>query len=60
MIPFGLKNAGFIYQRMVTRMFEAQIERNVEGYIDDMVVKSKQALKQLKDLKDAFLGAEET
>ena len=60
MIPFGLKNAGSIYQRMVIRMFEAQIERNVEGYIDDMVVKSKQVLKHLKDLKDAFLGAEET
>ena len=39
---------------MVTRMFEAQIRRNVEAYIDDMVVKSKQVSEHLKDLKDVF------
>ena len=36
-MPFGLKNAGSTYQRMVTRMFEAQLGKNVEAYIDDMV-----------------------
>ena len=36
-------------------MFEMQIGRNVEAYIDDMVVKSKQVSKHLKDLKDVFL-----
>jgi len=40
-MPFGLKNVGSTYQRMVTRMFEVQIGRNIEVYIDDMVVKSK-------------------
>ncbi|XP_075654916.1 uncharacterized protein LOC142625094 [Castanea sativa] len=40
-MPFGLKNAGSIYQRMVTWMFESQIGRNVEAYIDDMVIMSK-------------------
>ena len=35
---FSLKNAGSTYQRMVTWMFEAQIGRNMEAYIDDMVV----------------------
>ena len=39
-MPFGLKNVGSIYQRMVTWMFETQIGRNMEAYIDDMVVKA--------------------
>ena len=41
-MPFGLKNAKAIYQRMMTRMFRDKIGRMVEVYIDDMVVKSKQ------------------
>ena len=40
-MPFGLKNAGSTYQRMVTRMFEPQLGKNIEVYIDDIVVKSK-------------------
>ncbi|XP_075640542.1 uncharacterized protein LOC142612320 [Castanea sativa] len=40
-MPFGLKNAGSTYQRMMTRMFEPQLGKNMEIYIDDMVVKSK-------------------
>ena len=39
---------------MVTRMFELQIRRNIVAYIDDMVVKSKQASKHLEDLKEVF------
>ena len=40
-IPFGLKNARSPYQRMMKKMFEPQLGKNVEVYIDDMVVKSK-------------------
>jgi len=40
-MPFSLKNAGSMYQRMMTWMFESQIGQTVEAYIDDMVVKSK-------------------
>ena len=40
-MPFGLKNAGDTYQRMMTRMFRDKIGRTMEVYIDDMVVKSK-------------------
>ena len=53
-MPFGLKNAGSMYQRMVTRMFEPQIGRNVEAYIDDMVIKSKQVTRHLTDLGKVF------
>ena len=41
-MPFGLKNAGVTYQRMMTRMFRDKIESTVEVYIDDMVVKSRE------------------
>ena len=40
-MPFGLKNAGATYQRMMMRMFRGNIGHTVEVYIDDMVVKSK-------------------
>ena len=40
-MPFGLKNARAIYQRMMTRMFRDKIRRTVEVYINDMVGKSK-------------------
>ena len=41
MMPFGLKNIGATYQRMMTRMFWDKIGCTVEVYIDDMVVKIK-------------------
>ena len=41
-MPFRQKNAGATYQRMMNRVFEDQIGKNVEVYIDDMIVKSKQ------------------
>ena len=53
-MPFGLKNASSTNQRMVTRMFEAQLGKNMEAYINDMVVKSKQASKNLRDLEEVF------
>ena len=53
-MPFGLKNAGSTYQRMITRMFEPQLGKNVEVYIDDMVVKSKIVAKHLSDLGSVF------
>ena len=40
-IPFDLNNAGATYQKMMNRMFEPQLGKNIEIYIDDMVVKSK-------------------
>ena len=49
-MSFGLKNAGFTYQRMMTRMFESQLGKNIEIYIDDMVVKSKVVSEHLGDL----------
>jgi hypothetical protein len=54
MMPFGLKNAGATYQRLVNRMFRNQIGRNVEVYVDDMLLKSIQATKHIEDLRETF------
>ena len=53
-MPFGLKNAGAIYQRLVNHMFHPQIRRNVEVYVDDMLVKSLDKGKHLDDLQETF------
>ena len=53
-MPFGLKNAGATYQRLVNQMFRPQIGWNVEVYVDDMLVKSLDEKKHLDDLKETF------
>ena len=53
-MPFGLKNARSTYQWMMTKMFEPQLGKNVEVYIDDMVVKSKLVSEHLADLANIF------
>ena len=39
-MPFGLKNAGATYQRLVNKIFQKQIRTSMEVYLDDMLVKS--------------------
>ena len=51
---FGLKNVGSTYQRMMTRMFEPQLGKSIEIYIDDMVMKSKVVSEHLGDLGSTF------
>ena len=53
-MPFGLKNAGATYQRMMTRIFEPQLGKNIEIYIDDMVVKSRVESEHINDLGNIF------
>ena len=53
-MPYGLKNARATYQRLVNKMFSKQIGRNMEVYVDDMLVKSKKELAHLDDLKETF------
>ena len=53
-ISFGLKNARSTYQRMMTKMFEPQLGKNIEVYIDDMVVKNKVVSEHVGDLENIF------
>ena len=53
-MSFGLKNAGFTYQRMMMRMFKPQLGKSIEIYVDDMVVKSKVVSEHLGDLGSTF------
>ena len=53
-MPFRLKNAGVMYQRLMNKMFVHQIGRNVQVYIDNMLVKSVQEDDHLSDLRETF------
>ena len=53
-MPFGLKNVGSTFARVVHVAFEPQIHRNVEAYMDDIVVKSKDKATLIQDLDETF------
>ena len=53
-MPFGLKNAGATYQRLVTKMFRPLLGKTIEVYIDDMLVKSKECSDHAEHLQEAF------
>lgn len=54
-MPFILKNTGATYQRMVDRMFKAQLGQNMEVYVHDMLVKSRMARTHADDLQEAMI-----
>ncbi|KAL6319224.1 hypothetical protein AAG906_013898 [Vitis piasezkii] len=53
-MPFGLKNAGATYQRLMTKIFKPLIGHTVEVYIDDIVVKSKNREEHVLHLQEVF------
>ena len=53
-MPFGLKNVGATYQRLVTKMFRPLLGSTMEVYIDDILVKSKQRSNHVTHLQQAF------
>ena len=53
-MPFGLKNAGVTFQRMVNKVFNDLIGNTMEVYVDDMLVKSVQRTNHLQHLSKAF------
>ncbi|GJV88902.1 reverse transcriptase domain-containing protein [Tanacetum coccineum] len=58
-MPFGLKNAGATYKRLVDKVFESQIGRNMRAYVDDMVIKSMVEIYMMADIQETFeRGAE--
>ncbi|XP_072076564.1 uncharacterized protein [Arachis hypogaea] len=53
-MPFGLKNAGAIYQRLIDKVFKDHISRNIEIYVEDKVVKSSSEQQHEADLNKSF------
>uniref|UniRef100_A0A2N9HQN2 Uncharacterized protein n=1 Tax=Fagus sylvatica TaxID=28930 RepID=A0A2N9HQN2_FAGSY len=53
-MPFGLKNAGATYQRTMTAMFHDMVHKEIEDYVDDIVVKSKKREDHLRVLRKVF------
>ena len=54
MMSFSLKNAGATYQRLMNKMFAHQIGRNVQVYVDNMLVKSQRNDDHLDYLRETF------
>ncbi|GJW88585.1 reverse transcriptase domain-containing protein [Tanacetum coccineum] len=53
-MPFGLKNAGATYQRLVDKAFQKQIGQNLEVYMYDLVIKSCMEKKVIRDIEETF------
>jgi hypothetical protein len=53
-MPFGLKKTGATYQRMMYKCLAAQIGKNVQVYIDDVVITTKKEQSLIDDLRETF------
>ena len=59
-MPFGLKNAGATYQRMMQNCLKEQIGCNVQVYVDNIVIKTKKEDTLLDDLRETFAALKNT
>nr|GEU33916.1 reverse transcriptase domain-containing protein [Tanacetum cinerariifolium] len=53
-MPFGLKNAGATYQRLMDKAFESQMGQNIKVYVDDLVVKSHTEVEMVRDIEETL------
>nr|GEV45257.1 reverse transcriptase domain-containing protein [Tanacetum cinerariifolium] len=53
-LPFGLKNAGGTYHKLIDKVFGNQMGHNLEIHIDDMIIKSNSEEDMLVDIKETF------
>jgi hypothetical protein len=58
-MSFGLKNAGATYQRAIQACFKRQLNKNVEAYVDDVVVKTRDSSTLINDLEETFTSLRE-
>lgn len=54
-MPFDLENARATYQRLMDKIFTNQLGRNLEVYVDDMMVKSRSTTSHAEDLAKIFV-----
>jgi hypothetical protein len=55
-MPFGLKNIGATFQRLMRKALRAQMGRNVEAYVNDIVVKTRESHTFIEDLEETFIN----
>ncbi|GJV22136.1 reverse transcriptase domain-containing protein [Tanacetum coccineum] len=53
-MPFNLKNAGATYQRLMDKAFDSQVCRDIEVYVDDLVIKIHTEAEMLRDVDEMF------
>jgi hypothetical protein len=53
-MSLGLKNAGATYQRAIQACFKRQLIKNVEAYVDDVIVKTRNSSTLIDDLEETF------
>jgi hypothetical protein len=58
-MSFGLKNASATYQRAIQKCFKKNLNKNVEAYVDDMVVKTRNSDMLITDLEETFASLRE-
>jgi hypothetical protein len=58
-MSFGLKNTGATYQRAIQACFKKQLNKNVEAYVDDVVVKTRNSSTLINDLEETFASLRE-
>jgi hypothetical protein len=58
-MSFGLKNANATYQRAIYACFKKQLNKNVEAYVDDVVVKTRNSDTLIADLEETFTSLRE-
>jgi hypothetical protein len=58
-MSFGLKNAGATFQRAIQKCFEKQLKKNVEAYMNDVVVKTRNSHTLIADLEETFASLRE-
>jgi hypothetical protein len=55
-MPFSLKNAGATFQKLMRKALGAQMGRNVEAYVDDIVVKTRESHTFIEDMEETFVN----
>jgi ribonuclease HI len=53
-MSFGMKNAGTTFQRAIQACFKRQLNKNIEAYVDDVVVKTRNSDTLIADLEETF------
>jgi hypothetical protein len=58
-MSFGLKNTGATYQRVIQACFKRQLNKNIEAYVDDVVIKTRNSDTLIADLEETFASLRE-